>query len=100
MRLIKVQLEGIRRFEETDALLVSDRLVAVVGPNEAGKTSLLRALDQIDRVDDALPPTIGTRQSATPPKIRALFQLDEADREALDGVPDTNDLRRFWLTRS
>jgi hypothetical protein len=100
VRLLKVKLEGIRRFEATDALLVADRLVAIVGPNEAGKTSLLRALDQIDRIREPLPATMATRQATVTPCIRALFELDEADRAALSGIHDTHDLRRFWLVRS
>jgi hypothetical protein len=100
MRLLKVKLEGIRRFEATDALLVADRLVAIVGPNEAGKTSLLRALDQIDRIDDPLPAAMGTRQCTVAPAISALFELDEADRAALAEIHDTDDLQRIWLVRS
>ena len=52
MRLLKVKLQDIRHFEEPDALLVTDRMIAIVGPNEAGKTGLLKALDQVDRLND------------------------------------------------
>lgn len=61
MKLLKVALQGIRRFEQTDALLVADRLIALVGSNEAGKTSILQALDQIDRLEQALPIAMRTR---------------------------------------
>lgn len=100
MRLLKVKLEGVRRFEATDALLVADRLVAIVGPNEAGKTSLLRALDQIDRIDEPLPTAMGTRQCTVAPTISALFELDDADRAAVAEIHDSGELRRFWLVRS
>ena len=100
MRLLKVRLENFRRFEKTDALLVADRLIAVVGPNEAGKTSLLTALDQIDRLDDRLPQRFATRQSGAPPKVSALFEIDPIEAEQLAGIPDTQDLRRFWIHRT
>lgn len=100
MRLLKVKISGVRRFETTDALLVADRLVAIVGPNEAGKTSLLKALDQIDRVGQPLPASMATRQCSTSPRVEALFGLDEDDLEALAGIHDTKRLRRFWLVRT
>jgi len=100
VRLLKVKLAGIKRFEDSDALLVADRLVAIVGPNEAGKTSLLKALDQIDRIDKPLPPTLGTRHSSVPPTISALFELEEDDRKALESIHGTEMLRRFWIIRA
>lgn len=100
MRLLKVKLEGIRRFEKTDALLVADRLVAIVGPNEAGKTSLLRALDQVDRIEEPLPATMATRQCSVSPAIRALFELDTADRDAIADIHDAHDVARCWVVRT
>ena len=100
MRLLKVKLEGIRRLENADALLVADRLVAIVGPNEAGKTSLLRALEQIDRIDDPIPAAMATRQCNVTPTIRALFELDAADREAIAHIPDSQDVSRCWVVRT
>lgn len=44
MRLYNVSLQGFRRFETHQNFNVSGKLTAVVGPNEAGKTSLLKAI--------------------------------------------------------
>lgn len=44
MRLISLRLHGYKRFKEPSELIVRGKLVAIVGPNEAGKTSVLRAL--------------------------------------------------------
>ena len=100
MRLLKVALRGIRRFEETDALLVADRLVAIVGPNEAGKSSLLQALDEIDRWHTPLPATMATRQCTVEPQVRALFELDNSDVAAVSHIHDCADLKRLWLYRN
>src|SRR5262245_25987476 len=44
MRLIAFSVEGYRRFVEKTSVKLHGDLVAFVGPNEAGKSSLLRAL--------------------------------------------------------
>ena len=48
MRLISLKLDGYKRFKEPRELIVRGKLVAIVGPNEAGKTSVLRALSHIE----------------------------------------------------
>jgi hypothetical protein len=46
MRLHRVQLQNIYSFE--DAILTCDRrITAVIGPNDAGKTNILRAVDYV-----------------------------------------------------
>jgi uncharacterized protein YhaN len=40
MRLISVSVQGYKRFASPSTLIVDNPLVAIVGPNEAGKTSL------------------------------------------------------------
>lgn len=44
MRLKSIQVTGYKRFAETQTLYLGPKVVAIVGPNEAGKTSLLKAL--------------------------------------------------------
>ena len=44
MRLIAVELTGYRRFADPTRIDVDGPLTAIVGPNEAGKTSLLDAM--------------------------------------------------------
>jgi predicted ATP-dependent endonuclease of OLD family len=91
MRLIKVELSGYKRFAETTALYVNGPVVAVVGPNEAGKTSLLEALthlssggafDRREFTDRMEPP-------AENEIVKATYILEQEDREALEvDLPD------------
>ena len=43
MRMVRFQMRGFRRFEDAE-INVDAPVVAVVGPNESGKTTLLDAL--------------------------------------------------------
>jgi predicted ATP-dependent endonuclease of OLD family len=76
MRLIAV---GYRRFADTARIDVDGPLTAIVGPNEAGKTSLLDAMSRLDgnvasRVfgvrGPLFPPTDAGRQSDNGPRRR------------------------------
>jgi len=48
MKLISVALHGYKRFAQRSSMNVDGKLVAIVGPNESGKTSFLDALEHIN----------------------------------------------------
>lgn len=87
MRLTKIELNGYKRMLATSCNVDAD-LIAFVGPNEAGKTTVLEALewlssgDQLDRrkvnraIDDGVPG----------PVVTAHFALDDPDRDLLCDV--------------
>lgn len=50
MDLIKAQLKGFRRCHD-DTLDLNEDVVAIVGPNDAGKSSLLEALASVENHD-------------------------------------------------
>jgi len=99
MRLLKFKISGIKRFEVETSLTVGDQLVAIVGPNEAGKSTLLDALDMMDS-PDPLPESIRTRRIEPVPRIKALFELEEADKAAIAGVHEAENIERCWLEKS
>lgn len=47
MKLVWFEVCGYRRFADNTKINLSEKLIASVGPNEAGKTSLLRSLKHI-----------------------------------------------------
>ncbi len=88
MRVSRVDFEGFRRLARTGTS-IDGALTAFVGFNEAGKTSVLRALawftagGQVASVDcnRSRPPTNdGT------PVVKVFFELDESDKATFTGL--------------
>jgi predicted ATP-dependent endonuclease of OLD family len=100
MRLVAFELNGFRRFADPQKLEVDGPVVAIVGPNEAGKTSLLEAMA---RLDDREPLTSRdrTRQANVAEAqavLAALYLVEAADRAELSDLADLSDLRvARWL---
>ena len=88
MNLVWVKITGFRRFAETTKLDVSGKLVALVGPNEAGKSSVLEVLPSVLDEDEFAASALTRGQEANSRAIlESAFFLDEGDRQALSNVP-------------
>src|SRR5215469_7567721 len=98
MRLIKLKLINYRRFAREQSLDLNEDLIALVGPNEAGKSSILAAIDTVGRkvAPVASDTTRGLDGSA---EVSALFSLDPEDRAALAGIRGGEAVARVWVTR-
>lgn len=84
MELQSVTLNGFRRFAEETELRTNGKLVAILGPNEAGKTSLLAAISSISN-RDPIPQSDRTRGKQIDDQdvvLSAKFKLDDHDLEA------------------
>jgi predicted ATP-dependent endonuclease of OLD family len=81
--LTKVEFKGYKRLADT-AVNVDSKLIAFVGPNEAGKSSILDALLWLHSKDE-LPQSALTRgrRATDEPVVRTTFMLDEHDHEVL-----------------
>lgn len=99
MRPIKVGCEGYKRFRERAEMDVDEKLVAIVGPNEAGKSSFLQALAHLE-TDEDFPDSVRTRGTTRQPKVWARFVLDDDDKAALAGIAEACDVRQFIVTKS
>lgn len=97
MRLIKLKLNNFRRFAGEHSLDLNEDLIALVGPNEAGKSSVLAALDLVGR-HEAPAASDSTRGAEGIATLKALFVLDPEDREALTDIHEGNLVTHAWMT--
>ncbi|MEV4463798.1 AAA family ATPase [Micromonospora echinofusca] len=85
MRLTKIAFRGYRRLVDTECN-VDSKIVAFVGANEAGKSSVFEALEWLTRHDVKLNPSALSRNETHDEKrwvVSATFILHSSDREAL-----------------
>jgi hypothetical protein len=101
MDLVWVEVQGYKRFEKPAKMNLEGRLVALTGPNEAGKSSFLFALRHLN-TSEAFVNTGGVREltrglSLRPDQVvvEAGFRLSDEDRDALSDLPGGDNTQ--WL---
>ena len=103
MRIRRLQLKEVRRYRELDIDLAPG-LTVVRGPNEAGKTTIQRAIELAitRRVTSAAGDLESLRPWDAPPEARSVVTIEfEQDEE--DGLEDRHareDVRRLEAARS
>lgn len=97
MRLIAFTVEGYRRFVARTSVKLDGDLIAFVGPNEAGKSSLLRALAHLNT--EPFAPNEHPRRTKVEPTLTWHFRLEEADKALLASIPDTSHVERAVVTK-
>ncbi len=99
--MVSLRIAGFRRFERESTLDLTPRVLAVVGPNEAGKSSLLDAMEYL-----TTPPEDGfkdrdfsgwNRPNDEKTIISALFEIEEEGKAELEGIPGAESVR-LWHT--
>ena len=86
MRVTHVTISRFRRFADEVTVRLDGSVIALVGPNEAGKTSFLEALKRLDD-DEPFDSDDPTRDVAGAlPSVSMSLELDEADRESLSHI--------------
>jgi len=83
MRLSRVTFSGYRRFLNKTTLKTSSKLTVLVGPNEAGKTSVLRLLSNFFEVSEWLPYDRHRYPEDSTIDAEVIFDLSDEDREAI-----------------
>ncbi len=103
MRLTKIEFHGYKRLASTSCN-VDGRLIAVLGPNEAGKSSVLEGLEWLSDFDSGpLPGRLRSRAlgplSDDQPVVTAQFALDDDDRAALADLDTDVEPRYYRLVK-
>jgi hypothetical protein len=86
MKLLKLKFTNFRRFVEPSTILINDRLIALIGPNEAGKSTIL---DGIQKLGTQTPPSANDRSRVNlsqPAIISGLYQMDPKDLESVSDI--------------
>jgi len=88
LRLISLRVSGYRRLLDVKVNLAG-KIIAIVGPNEAGKTSLLHALARLDSGDAVPPQDLSRANRPSDPEtvyLSAEYFLDAEDQAALSDL--------------
>lgn len=103
MRLTKAEFSGFGRLAQAQINL-DHKVVAIVGPNEAGKTTLLRALAYIDNGESL---TAAQRSRGLPGDVsndhvvvRVQYRLNNDDQAAVSGFDLNEKPTELWLSRT
>jgi predicted ATP-dependent endonuclease of OLD family len=100
MDLIWLKVKGYRRFKELSTLNLFGKMIALIGPNEAGKTSLLEALLKLTS-DDKLAHLDSTRTNTDSDEtsLEAAFFLEEDDRAVIRKLDDIKIPRWLYIKK-
>jgi len=88
MRLVTAKIRGVGRLVDT-TIKLDQKLVAIVGPNEAGKSTLLKALSLIES-EEPLPLSersrTGSQIADTDNVVTLTLVVEDADRDSLSDL--------------
>lgn len=98
MELVAFSLEGYRRFRDKTSVKLVGRLIAFVGPNEAGKSSVLEAMASLHD-DEPFKQRDRPRRSELLPKLSWHFKLTDEDKALLVDIHGTESIQRVVVTR-
>ena len=106
MQLVWLEINGFKRFSSLTKLSVDGKLVAIVGPNEGGKTTVLQACEHLNHANAVLaegPLQETTRGSSLEPDhviFEATYILDSEDKDSISHIPEASELRWFALQKN
>ncbi|QBI21034.1 hypothetical protein ER308_16615 [Egibacter rhizosphaerae] len=98
MRLVSVSVEGYRRIAERSTVRLSEKLIAIVGSNEAGKSSFLDALAELNH-EDPIARRDRTRGKHLAARIAATFEVEKSDHDQMYGIDGAQAIKRCTIEK-
>lgn len=100
MRLSRIKFKGYKRLLDSGCNVDAD-LIALVGPNEAGKTTVLEALSWLSNGGplDSRKVNRTVASDLSDPIVTAVFVVEPGDLKALVGLDIANEPRRIQYSR-
>lgn len=98
MNLTTVEIEGFRRLEKHVSIDVSGPVVCLVGPNEAGKSSILDAMLTLND-DQPISESDKTKSSTASVLVSASYVIEKSDRDAFEYIRAPDQLRWWTVTK-
>jgi energy-coupling factor transporter ATP-binding protein EcfA2 len=108
MKLTAVRVQNFRSIVDSEVVQLSDRVTVLVGKNEQGKTTFLRALASLNQKNRYSPSDLPNhlradleeKSPAEIPIIRAWLSPEADERKALGGIlADADQMEEFSVTR-
>jgi energy-coupling factor transporter ATP-binding protein EcfA2 len=102
MRLISAKVSGYRRLANPSEIKLNTDPVCIVGPNAAGKSSLLDALAQLNH-EEEFPVRDRTRvPQGVPmePSVEARFELTDADKARFGDLPEAAKVTQLRIRKA
>jgi predicted ATP-dependent endonuclease of OLD family len=95
MELFQVDISGFRKFKEKTVLKTRGKVLAILGANEAGKSSLLKALTRLNDEKPFQPHEVSRGSDISNVSLKAHYLLSDDDREHAN-IPDA---RWYMITK-
>ena len=105
MKLVWAEVSHYKRFEKLSRMNLDSKVIAIVGPNEAGKSSFLNALshwnhsEALQQEGSSQEISRGTTTSDSDIAFKCNFLLTEADKAALAEIPEASITKWFLVQK-
>jgi predicted ATP-dependent endonuclease of OLD family len=105
VELVKVTVDGFKRFREKTHMYVTGKLIAIVGANEAGKSSFLKALVHANNENEFISSggnqELSRKVNIADDKeiIKYHFYLNNEDKEELKEIPEAEKVNNFFVSK-